>query len=225
MIRRINPKTNPGLLHNLPDSLTPSNVFTFINKLLAVWNICRHTNKDSSNWPRFSGLVATLLKKVGCEKTVLTYLPPIPKPISEYSTIVEIYYQSRQLAKQCNMEYIHIVMVGAAMKAYEVIWNNAVLWSDIIIHLGDFHAMMMFFSVIGNYLEGSGFEEIVFQAKMCTSGSIKAVMKGNHYNRCWIIHEAFAECIEQLLMEGFINTQLPKLENPSTPLITLMMKK
>ena len=122
---RINPKTNPGLLHNVPDSVTPSNVFTFINKLLAVWKICRHTNKDSSNWPRFSGLVATLFKKVGSEKTVLTYLPPIPKPISEYSTIIEIYYQSRQLAKQCNMEYVLIVMdVGAAMKAYQVIWNK-----------------------------------------------------------------------------------------------------
>ena len=82
------------------------------------------------------------------------------------------------------------------------------------IHLGDFHAMM-FFSVIGNYLEGSGFQEIVFQTKMCTSGSIKAVMKGKHYNMCWMIHEAFAECIEKLLMEGFINTKRPKLEHPS----------
>ena len=52
------------------------------------------------------------------------------------------------------MKYAHIVMdVGAAMKAYQVIWNNPELWSDIIIHLGDFHAMMMFFSVIGDYLE------------------------------------------------------------------------
>ena len=40
-------------------------------------------------------------------------------------------------------------------------------------------------------------------------------MKRKHYNRCWVIHEAFAERIEQLLMEGFINTQLPKLEHPS----------
>ena len=63
--------------------------------------------------------------------------------------------------------------VGAAMKAYHVIWNNPASWSDIIIHI---HAMIMIFSVIGHYLEASGFEEIVFQAKMCTSGSIKAVM-------------------------------------------------
>ena len=52
------------------------------------------------------------------------------------------------------MKYAHIVMdVGAAMKAYQVIWNNPELWSDIIIYLGDFHAMMMFFSVIGDYLK------------------------------------------------------------------------
>ena len=74
------------------------------------------------------------------------------------------------------MKYAHIVMdVGAAMKAYQVIWNNPELWSDIIIHLGDFHAMMMFFSVIDDYLKGSGFEEMVFQGKLCTPGIITVV--------------------------------------------------
>ena len=52
------------------------------------------------------------------------------------------------------MKYANIVMnVGAAMKAYQVIWNNPEIWNDIINHLGDFRAMMMFFSVIGDYLE------------------------------------------------------------------------
>ena len=111
--------------------------------------------------------------------------------------------------------------VGAAMKAYQVIWNNPELWSDIIIHLGDFHAMMMFFSVIDDYLKGSGFEEMVFQGKLCTPGSIKSVMKGKHYNRCWLIHEAFAECVEQLYMDSVNNPTSLNINNPSEVLNNL----
>ena len=108
--------------------------------------------------------------------------------------------------------------VGAAIKAYHVVWNNPDLWSDILIHLGDFHAMIILFSAIGNYLAVNGFEEMVFQGKLCTTGSIKAVMKGKHYNQCWIIHEAFAECIEQLFMESLIYPISANVEHPSPAL-------
>ena len=66
------------------------------------------------------------------------------------------------------MQYTHITMdVGVAMKAFRVIWNNKIVWSDILINPEDFHYMVMFFSVIGSYLKGIGFEEIIFQAKIC----------------------------------------------------------
>ena len=68
------------------------------------------------------------------------------------------------------MQYTHITMdVEAAMKELQVIWNNQIIWSDILIHPGDFHCMLMFFSVIGSYLKGSGFQKIIFQANLCHS--------------------------------------------------------
>lgn len=140
---RINPKPNSDFLVDMPVVEETEDVFEFVNKLLALWKLCHHSSNADQNWPRFSGLVTTLFKKVGSKKTVITYLPPIPKRISEYSTIIKIFYQSRQLAKQCNMNYTHIVMdVGAAMKAYQVVWNNLVIWTDILRHPGDFHAML-----------------------------------------------------------------------------------
>jgi hypothetical protein len=58
------------------------------------------------------------------------------------------------------MSYTHITFdVGAAIKAFRhVIWNRPTFWSDIVIHLEDFHAMMAFFAVIGRLVSGSGFE-------------------------------------------------------------------
>ena len=95
----------------------------------------------------------------------MTYLPPIQTAITEYPTIVSLFEKSRKLAKNINMMYTHIIMdVGAAIKAYHVVWNNADYWNDIIIHLGDFYAMMTFFGFIGTFISGSGFEVIVYQS-------------------------------------------------------------
>ena len=52
---------------------------------------------------------------------------------------------------------------GAAIKAYHVVWNDADYRNDTIIHLEDFRAMMTFFGIIGTFISGSAFEEILYQ--------------------------------------------------------------
>ena len=41
---------------------------------------------------------------------------------------------------------------------------------------------------MGKFLSDSGFEDIVFQANLCTSGSLRGVISGTHYNKAWIVH-------------------------------------
>ncbi len=48
---------------------------------------------------------------------------------------------------------------------------------------------------------GSGFEEVIFQAGICASGSLRGIVNGKHYNRAWLVHEAFAEAINQLFFD------------------------
>ena len=72
------------------------------------------------------------------------------------------------------MTYTHIsVGGGASQKFYHVIWNSPIEVGDVIIQMGDFRAMMEFFGTIGKLVSGSGFEEVVYQAELCTSGGIK----------------------------------------------------
>ena len=70
-----------------------------------------------------------------------------------------------------------------------------------IIHLGDFHAMQELFGIIGKIVTGSGFEDVLYQAELCTSGGIKGVLSGKHYNRAWKVHECFSESLHRLLLE------------------------
>ena len=137
---------------------------------------------------------------------MITYLPPINKPISNYSTVTECIIRSQKLAQVSNMKYTNITVdAGAAAKFYQVVWNNPIEFKNVIIHLGDMHGFMEFFGNIGKAVTGSGFEDIIYQAELCTTGGIKGVLPGKLYNRSWMVHECFAEAIDRLFCETFID--------------------
>ena len=47
---------------------------------------------------------------------------------------------------------------------------------------------MPFYQVIGDIVAGSGFEDVVFQSGVCSSGNFLAVLSGKHYNHPWNVH-------------------------------------
>ena len=105
-------------------------------------------------------------------------MPPPQNPITEVYAMTKIFEISHNLSKQANMKYMHIIFdLGAAIKAFHVIWNQNEHWKNIIIHLGDFNAFVAFFGCIGKYVTGSGFQEVAFQSGLCTSGSITGVIR------------------------------------------------
>ncbi len=56
-------------------------------------------------------------------------------------------------------------------------------------------------TVLDNIICDSGFEDVVFQANICSTGSLNGVLAGSHYNRCWTVHSNFAEALERLLFQ------------------------
>jgi hypothetical protein len=84
----------------------------------------------------YAGFVIKCFQQEECKKTVLTYLPPIEKPITDYGALFEVIARASHLSKEANMKYVHIIMdCGAAMKMYHVIWNNPDTFSKVIVHL------------------------------------------------------------------------------------------
>jgi hypothetical protein len=65
--------------------------------------------------------------------------------------------------------------------------------------------------VIGNLVSSSGFEDIVYQASVCTSGSLMGAMKGSHYNRARRIHTTMSEALERLLLKRYLLEQKPDI--------------
>ena len=58
-------------------------------------------------------------------------------------------------------------------------------------------------------IRNSGFEDAVFRSGLCTSGSLKGVSSGSHYNRAWIVHIVFSEAISRILVTRFMNEKNP----------------
>ena len=96
----------------------------------------------------------------------------------EFNNCVCKFYKSKNknLLKK-KKRYTHIPLgVIAAIKTVDMVWNDKDWWSNIIIHLGYFHAFMTFFGSNGKFMTGSGFEEVVYQAGLCTSESINGLL-------------------------------------------------
>ena len=88
------------------------------NNLLLLWKSARYLCSADQLNSRFVGWVIFLFKKTASKETKMTYFPPIQKPITDYAAFFEMFYKSRELAKQANMAYTHITLdVGAAVKA------------------------------------------------------------------------------------------------------------
>ena len=64
--------------------------------------------------------------------------------------------------------------------------------------------MTTFFGITGTFISGSGFEEIVYQSGLCTSGSINMLLSGKHYNRCWYVHEIINDALERLFIRQYL---------------------
>ena len=85
--------------------------------------------------------------------------------------------------------------------------------SNTVIHIGDFHYIKENFKVIGKLIRSSGFEDIIYQSGVCTSGSLEGMLGGSHYNRAWCVHQPMLEALERLLYERFIQEEKPHISS------------
>ena len=64
--------------------------------------------------------------------------------------------------------------------------------------------MNAYFGAIGTFVSGSCFEDILFQAGLCSAGNLNGVLSGKYYNHCWLLHESFSEALIRLFQEQYV---------------------
>ena len=112
---------------------------------LSLWKYLWNINGSFQIYPQFVGWITQLFKILDLKQHVLTYLPPIEKPITNYEAIVEMFTDSEQLSKQANTKYTYITLVvGLAIKQFYVLWNQPENSSKVVINLGNIRTVMDF---------------------------------------------------------------------------------
>src|SRR6218665_3248178 len=135
-------------------------------------------------------------------KSEVDYMAPILHPIADYATVQQCLVTSMAATAKMNQEFVTMDLAAAKID-YGIQWN-AVKFSKLIIHLGAFHIMCSYMGAIGTMMVGSGFEEILIESGMCTSGSIVKVISGKHCNRAMRVHQHMIDALERMLLEVFI---------------------
>jgi len=110
------------------------------------------------------------------------------------------------------MPFVNITLdVGAAMNAFKFVWSSPKRFENVVIHLGDFHFIKENFQIIGMLVSSSGFEDVVFQSNVCSSGSLNGVINGSLYNEAWNVHGICSEAMERTMLKRYLVEFQPDL--------------
>ena len=120
-----------------------------------LWCWLRKENSFDQVVPNFPGwCLQNRSNDDTLQKTITTYLPPIPAKVTQFTTIIYTLYgisTEATVSMSVNMPYVNITLdIGAAMNVYKLIWNFPDKFNNVVIHLGDFHFMKENFQVILN---------------------------------------------------------------------------
>ena len=111
---------------------------------------------------------------------------------------------SQAASREMQQQYTVLTFdLGVATKAYEILWQNPNIFSDVLVRMSVFHTTRSYLGALGKRLHCSGFEEILVESGICASGSINKVMSGKHYNRAMRVHKLTLEALERLLLKKF----------------------
>ena len=159
-----------------------------------MWVVCRHMQSDDQCIPSWAGWVSLTGKGSANpqDQSVIDYLSPINHPITENATVQECLNIAIKGTADVDQHYAFVTVDLAAAKKT---LNIYVKYCTVIVVLGVFHTLCAYFCSIGKFMRG--FEEILIEPEICAAGeSIKAVLKGKHYNRSLEIHKIMFEAIK-----------------------------
>lgn len=208
-------KAEPEIVLSKTDAAdTQSDARAFSHDML--WIYSRALSHDATQkvppWAGWISLTEGNTADINQQSTV-DYLAPVFSPITENSTVQAILQLSQEATREVGQQYTIVTFdLAVAKKAYALVWQNQLDFSNIVVRMGAFHLTCAYMCALGKSLRGSGFEEILVESGVCASGSIDKVMSGKHYNRALRVHKLILEALERLLLQLFESSRAVTLD-------------
>ena len=115
---------------------------------------------------------------------VVGFIPLIPNPVTEYSTVYTCLKNFQNVLGQLDQSQIAVACdEGVYRIAREIMLNNPSEFQDIVLVLGSFHMIKVVLGCLGKYLQGSGAEALWTENAVFGMKVVETVLSGSNYNR------------------------------------------
>lgn len=150
-------------------------------------------------------------------RSTVDYFTPIHQPITDNTVVCELLRRSEEATAEVGQKWVmNTFDLGVCMKALPIIWRWPEKFANHVVMIGPFHTSMNYIGTLtGRKMRGSGYKEILFEAQLVTSGSLKGVLSGKAYAKSLFCLKTVCEAMERLLMEQFFEEENTPVANPN----------
>ena len=114
-------------------------------------------------------------------KSTVDYFTPIHQPITDNSVVRELLKRSEAATAEVGQRWVlNTFDLWVCLKALPIVWRWPDEFASHVIMIGPFHTSMNYMNMLtGHKMRGSGYTEILLEAQLVSSGSLKGVVKSN----------------------------------------------
>lgn len=184
-------------------------VFAAKMKEYYVWLLTRYIGSNREQSVPGLGGFTSATGSPPPRKSTVDYFTPIHQPITENAVVRELLRRSEEATSEVGQKWVlNTFDLGVCMKALPIIWRWPEEFGRHVTMIGPFHTCMNYIGMLtGHKMCGSGYAEILFEAQLVTSGSLKGVLSGKSYAKSLFCLKTVCEAMERLLMEKFIEEE------------------
>lgn len=188
--------SKPSNTVTLPENYTsPKSTFSMnsekfesIQKKEFAWEFCRFNQSDSEDnteqiIPTWAAFNSVLSEEPLRPTQIVGFLPVIPHPVSEYSTVYTALHNFLKVLRQLKQSKLPV--------------------TDIVLLLGPFHLAKIAFACNGKYLKESGAHLIFTESSVFGPAVTESVLKGMNYVRSLKGYILLSETLRRLQLKEF----------------------
>lgn len=142
----------------------------------------------------------------------IRFLPLIPQPITELSSVYTIMCNFRELSIQLNQKLAFFCDEKVYCMARHIKFLRLQEFESLAVLMGIFHATKNVLPICGSYLRDSGYEHILVEGEMLSPNVTEQILNGTHYYRSSEAFFALGEALQRLQLEAFYKENFTDIE-------------
>ncbi|KAK4886112.1 hypothetical protein RN001_002383 [Aquatica leii] len=159
------------------------------------------------NTPSWTGFNCRIIED-NSPKQKVSYLTQINLSPTNVSVVAYTMEQAQNVGKECGQTYVQVTYgLPIAKIALKIQATEGLKLSNLFIHLGWFHFMMVFFKAVGTFINECGLSHMMIESKIIASGSANGIIEGKHFNRCNRLYPLMSLGLQMLHFDQFLKTK------------------